>query len=232
MNMNRLQNVLDLVVNASRIGKYDSNVIGMAAEVIAEEVFGMIKAPRGTRDVDGHWYVDGLQHTVQVKAWSEDRVTRYRQGTYLRLKEDFLPDVLLCILVYCSKPGYEILYNGSPKSVGRVEKNRPSRVIRFGDMKTKNEIMSILRALGGEELVSSRVPRVSRLTDVSPVDENFKKPCSICGQSFGIDQFTYGNRSTNSYCKTCRKAVGEIYYRGGTEAANKFRQERRSKWRG
>ena len=52
--MTRLENGLDLVVRASQLGEYDSNVIGMAAEIIAEEEFGMVKTPRGRRDVSPH----------------------------------------------------------------------------------------------------------------------------------------------------------------------------------
>ncbi|MBK9527489.1 MAG: hypothetical protein IPO41_04035 [Acidobacteria bacterium] len=120
--MNRIDRALNLVVQAAELGEYDSNVIGMAAEVIAEVEFGMTKAARGSRDIDGTWFKDGRDHTVQVKAWSEGRVKKYRQFTYFRLKEQSLPDVLLCILVYSTKPGYEIIYNGEASAVGYVEK--------------------------------------------------------------------------------------------------------------
>lgn len=231
LKVSRIENALDIVVRAFQLGQYDSNVIGMAAEVIAEEEFGMKKSPRGTRDVDGHWYVNGCKQTVQVKAWSEDRVCTYKQFTYFRLREAALPDVLLCILVYCSKPGYEIIYKGSPLEVGYVEKNGRDRVIRFGDMMSADAITSILRGLGVEVPVRPRVRQDSPGIPVPPLDDDFRKLCSICGQSFGIDQFTYGNRSNNSYCKTCRNAVGEAYARGGSAAATRFREEMRGKWK-
>ena len=139
--------VLDIVVRSARLGNYDSNVIGMAAEIIAEEDFGMTKSPRGSRDVDGSLFRDGKNHTVQVKAWSESRIRRYRHGTFLRLKETALPDVLLCLLIYCSKPGYAVLYNGSPTLIGYVEKTRPSRAVRFDSMQTRDEIDLILDTL-------------------------------------------------------------------------------------
>ena len=223
--MSRLKNALDLVVNAAQLGNYDSNVIGMVAEVIAEEEFGMEKTPRGSRDVDGHWYSDGRKQKVQVKAWSEARVRKYKQFTYFRLREAALPDELLCILVYCSRPDYKIIYKGSPSAVGYVEKNGRDRVIRFGDLMSKDEIESLLGDLAAGESVNSQTLQIPL------ADDGFRKPCSICGQSFGIEQFTYGNRSTNSYCKTCRKAVGAAYARGGSEAANRFRQEMRSRWK-
>lgn len=143
----RVAEALDIVVRCSRLGEYDSNVIGMAAEIIAEEDFEMTKTPRGSRDVDGLLFLDGNEQTVQVKAWSESRIKRYRHGTFLRLNETALPDVLLCLLIYCSKPGYEVLYNGSPSMVGYVERTRPTRAIRFDSMLERDKIDLILAGL-------------------------------------------------------------------------------------
>ena len=61
-------------------------------------------------------------------------------------------------------------------------------------------------------------------------DSGFKV-CSICGTSFPLDEFTYGNRDNRSYCKTCDKAEKAAYAQGGTEAAKRFRDERRKHWR-
>lgn len=208
--MDRLKTALDIVVKASKLGDYDSNVIGLAAEIIAEEAFRMRKAPRGTRDVDGHWYKDGRNQTVQVKGWSENRILTYRRSTYFRLRENALPDVLLCLLVRSSKPGYEVLYNGCPKAVGRVEKDGTHRVIHFRDLKCTNEVLQILE----DTAIKSRL----------------KKRCSICGEVKAIKQFTYDKRNTNSYCIECRKAVAAEYSRGGAKAAQLFRQSMRSRW--
>ena len=226
LNMKRVEEALDIVVRAARLGEYDSNVIGMAAEVIAEVEFGMTKSPRGSRDVDGTWFIDGRQYTVQVKGWSEARVKRYKQFTYFRLKEQYLPDVLLCILVYCTKPCYEILYNGSPRAIGYVEKNGRERVIRFADMKSPEEVVAVLRRLGVKES-TARQPRPK----VSQVESGSRKMCSICGVSFPIEEFHYGNRVTNSYCKKCCKAHGEAYARGGRPATQIFRDAMRKKWK-
>jgi hypothetical protein len=223
--MNRIDEALDIVVRIATLGEYDSNVIGMAAEVIAEDEFGMTKALRGSRDVDGTWFVDGCHQKVQVKAWSEARVKKYRQFTYLRLKEDALPDVLLCILIYCSKPGYEIIYKGPPSAVGYVEKNGRSRVIRFSHMKTTEEVGSVLRSLGVED-----ARRHSRQNN--PQTEcGSRKSCAICGVSFPVEEFHYGNRLNNSYCKACRKAYSDAYVRGGITATRIFRDEMRRQWR-
>src|SRR5687767_209084 len=111
---NRVEEILDIVCRTCALGEYNHNIIGMAAEVIAEDVFGMTKVPRGSRDIDGTWMKDEQNRTVQVKAWSESRVKRYKNGTFLRLKEANLPDDLLVLLIKSSQPGYEIIYNGPP----------------------------------------------------------------------------------------------------------------------
>ena len=143
----RVSEVLDIVCRVCVLGEYDSNVIGMAAEVIAEDVFGMTKVPRGTRDIDGAWMRNGSNRTVQVKAWSEARIRKYKNGTFLRLKEKALPDDLLVLLIYSSKPEYEIIYNGPPHDIGKFEPLLGTRAIRFDVMRTKEEIASILSAL-------------------------------------------------------------------------------------
>lgn len=223
--MNRVKKALDMVVGAAELGKYDSNVIGMAAEIIAEEEFGMRKAKRGNKDVDGTWFKDDREHTVQVKAWSEDRVNAYKQFTYLRLREDSLPDVLICILVYSSKPDYEIIYNGSPRDVGYVEKNGRDRVIRFGHMRPSDEVASILERLGLRE------PVRTSSTGIAKIDSDGRKLCSICGVSFPIEEFEYGGRYSNSYCTACCKLHSQAYARGGSEATRRFREEMRKKWK-
>jgi hypothetical protein len=142
-NQSRVSEALEIVVRACALGEYDTNVIGMAAEIIAEDDFGMSKVARGTRDVDGSWMKDGLNRTVQVKAWSERRIRRYKRGTFLTLREVSLPDDLLLLLIYSSKPGYEILYNGPASNVGLVD-SRGIRVIKFSAVKTSEEIDQIL----------------------------------------------------------------------------------------
>ncbi len=109
----RVAKVLDIVALSSSLGNYDSNVIGMAAEIIAEEVFRMTKTLRGSKGIDGRWLRDGSDRSVQVKAWSERRIMRYKGGTLLRLNETLFPDDLLLLLIYSSQPTYEVLYCGS-----------------------------------------------------------------------------------------------------------------------
>ncbi len=145
--MNRVTEALDIVVRVAALGDYDSNVIGMAAEIIAEDIFGMTKASRGKKDIDGLWKTGEETRTVQVKAWSEARVKKYRAGTFLRVKEVSASDDLLVLLIYCSKPDYAVLYHGPTKAVGYIEPSGASRAIRFDTMKTRDEVQQILNTL-------------------------------------------------------------------------------------
>src|SRR5436190_960968 len=101
----------------------------MAAEIIAEDVYAMRRVQRGNRTIDGTWWEGADQRTVQVKAWSEARVKRYRHGTFFRIPVASAPDDLLVLLVYSSKAGYDVLYKGPTTNVGRIEKNGVNRVI-------------------------------------------------------------------------------------------------------
>jgi hypothetical protein len=53
-NMSRIAKALEIVKLAKQLGDYDCNVIGMAAEIIAEEEFGMSKAATGMKTIDGY----------------------------------------------------------------------------------------------------------------------------------------------------------------------------------
>src|SRR5437868_6917551 len=112
--MSRIAKALEIVKLAKELGDYDCNVIGMAAEIIAEDEFGMTKAPTGTKTIDGFWKGE----TVQVKGWSCSRVAKYKGGTFLRLPIENPPDNLLLILFYAHLSEYEILYSGKSEQVG------------------------------------------------------------------------------------------------------------------
>ena len=68
--MKRIPTALHIIRLASQLGDYDSNVVGMAAEIIAEDRFGMRRVLRGTRDIDGFYQEAEAQRSVQVKGWS------------------------------------------------------------------------------------------------------------------------------------------------------------------
>ena len=116
-NQNRVDEVLDLVRRADGLGEYDHNLIGMAGEIIAEDCFGMEKAPRGAKGIDGYWRKDGERRSVQVKAWSRDRLDRYGNRAMFRIKPDSTDD-LLVILVEANN--YQVLYSGPADAVGVI----------------------------------------------------------------------------------------------------------------
>jgi hypothetical protein len=61
--------------------------------------------------------------------------------------------------------------------------------------------------------------------------EPSRKACSICGKSFPLSEFSYGNREGRSYCMACSKAEKAAYAQGGVEAARQFREDMRAKWK-
>jgi hypothetical protein len=148
--MDRVMEVLDIVCRASKLGDYDSNVIGMAAEIIAEDIFKMTKMKRGSKAIDGYWFSDEARRTVQVKAWSEARVKRYRSGTFFRISEKDSPDDLMVLLIYSSKPKYEVLYKGTVQAIGKLENSSKygvRRVVRFDALRSKAEIEELLNKM-------------------------------------------------------------------------------------
>lgn len=116
--MNRIAEALDIVKRAKTLGDYDSNVIGMAAEVIAEERFGMLKTPTGTKNIDGYIIQNKKKTTVQVKSFSSSRVLRYKGGTFFRIPEKGSKK-LIVLLIYSHLAEYEILYNGDADTAGK-----------------------------------------------------------------------------------------------------------------
>lgn len=56
------------------------------------------------------------------------------------------------------------------------------------------------------------------------------KPCSICGCWYPIDEFDYGNKDNNSYCRTCCRE-NQSAYSLGVEAARKYRENKRATWK-
>lgn len=148
--MDRVLEVLDIVNRASKLGDYDSNVIGMAAEIIAEDIFKMTKVKRGSKTIDGYRFSGETRRTVQVKAWSEGRVKRYRSGTFFRISEGDAPDDLIVLLIYSSKPKYVLLYDGPARAIGRLEHSEKygiRRVIRFDTLRSGAEIEKLLNEM-------------------------------------------------------------------------------------
>jgi hypothetical protein len=132
--MGRVKAVLDLVRQADALGEYDHNLIGMAGEIIAEDDFGMEKAARGAKGIDGYWFRNGERRRVQVKAWSHSRLDRYGDRTMFRIKPDSTDD-LLVILVEANS--YQILYSGPADEVGVLApvNGVEYRMVQYKDMK-------------------------------------------------------------------------------------------------
>lgn len=146
----RVKEMLDIVRRVCALGEYDSNIIGMAGEIIAEDMYHMTKMSRGSKGIDGTWLCGTDKRTVQVKAWSEARVKRYRHGTFFRVDEIDQPDELLILLIYSSKIGYVELYKGPTKNIGRVEKGGLTRVIRFDSIKSPADIEQLISSISME----------------------------------------------------------------------------------
>jgi len=142
--MNRVRETLDIVNRVKALGDYDSNVIGMAAEIIAEDELGMIKTPAGTKNIDGYITENGNRHSVQVKAFSSGRILRYKGGAKFRIPENG-SDRLIVIIIYSNLAEYEILYNGSANSAGKKENNKNTRIVQLNSLKSQNEIDAILK---------------------------------------------------------------------------------------
>ena len=144
--MNRISEALDIVKRAKALGDYDSGVIGMAAEIIAEDKFGMIKASTGKKDIDGYWYKDDKKTSVQVKAFSSGRVSRYKGGTFFRVPVEG-SDFLIVIIIYSCEAKYDVLYNGKASEAGKIENNGTKRIVKLSALKTKEEIEAILKRI-------------------------------------------------------------------------------------
>jgi hypothetical protein len=74
---------------------------------------------------------------------------------------------------------------------------------------------------------SSTPPETENLTKHNPVSAPLGdgKACSICGKHHAYSEFSYGNRSNNSYCIKCNKGYGKAYAKGGSKEARKFREK-------
>jgi hypothetical protein len=132
--MDRITEALEIVKRAKALGDYDSNVIGMAAEIVAEERFGLVRTKSGSKDIDGHFTVNGELRSVQVKGWSNSRLNRYKGGAKITVKTAGIADYLLVIVFYASVAQYEVIYNGPMHRAGKIERSGVKRIILFKDL--------------------------------------------------------------------------------------------------
>lgn len=120
-SMDRISRALRIAKLAHSLGEYDTNVLGIVGEVIAEERFGMRKASKQSKDSDGHVLVDGVARSLQVKTLSSSRIAAYRGGAKFRVAHGVHPEYLLVLLVFPLFCTYEVLFYGPASSVGRAE---------------------------------------------------------------------------------------------------------------
>jgi hypothetical protein len=152
--LNRVTRALRIAKLAHSLGNYDTNVMGMAGEVIAEEIFGMAKAAKQSKDVDGHIMMDGAARSVQVKTMSCERLATYGGGAKFRVSEGSHPERLLVLIVFSQLGKYEVAYHGPTEAVGKVEVVRG--VLQRGVcvhhlfVGRPNELNSLLQACRGK----------------------------------------------------------------------------------
>jgi hypothetical protein len=54
------------------------------------------------------------------------------------------------------------------------------------------------------------------------------KICSVCGKWFPSDEYHYGQRGNNTYCRACRIGYSAAYNAGGKEATQKYLKDKRA----
>lgn len=93
--MSRLKKILELRKQLRELGNYDTSIAGAVGEVYAEEVLGMVKAPKGTKGIDG--YING--RAVQVK--TKEGKLRKDSAIYASIRhglENDIDDLVVIIL--------------------------------------------------------------------------------------------------------------------------------------
>lgn len=185
--MDRIAQALELVRLAKSLGQYDSNVIGMAAEIIAEERFGMSKAPPCTKAIDGYWYSGGATESVQVKGWSSARIQRYRANSFFRIDTAGGPDRLLVIAFFCRSAEYEVLYFGPTSAVGRLERNGRTRVVKLADLLDATRLDAVLSRADGEAEAAETVA-VERSRPTTPEDASSKSLPTLLARAVATTQ--------------------------------------------
>jgi len=152
--MNRVTRALRIAKLAHSLGDYDTNIMGMVGEVIAEEIFGMTKTLRQAKDIDGHVMIDGSARSVQVKTLSRERIASYGGGAQFRIAENSHPERLLVLIVFSQARKYEVAYNGPAALVGKVEivdgQQRRGICVHHLFAERRDELALLLQACRGD----------------------------------------------------------------------------------
>ena len=141
--MDRIAEALEIVRRAKALGDYDSNVIGMAAEIVAEERFGLKRTSSGSKDIDGHVVVDGVTRSVQVKGFSSGRIQRYQGGAKFAIHTSGCADMLLVLVFYAKIAEYEVVFYGPTRDVGKVSGCGTKRIVFLRDLATPKDVARI-----------------------------------------------------------------------------------------
>lgn len=143
----RVEIALKIVKLAHSLGSdYDSNVIGLAGEVIAEEFLGMKKAKRQSRDIDGHIETIEGRQSVQVKTLSSLRIRKHGGTVKVRVAASKELTRLAVILIFPERGEFAILYDGLTQNVGKIEivKGIERRGITVSELHSDSVVLSAL----------------------------------------------------------------------------------------
>jgi hypothetical protein len=123
LNSARVRNVLVIARQLRELCEsggepYDCNIIGIAGEIIAEELFAMKRATRQTRHIDGWIDINGVNRTIQVKSISSSRIRKHRGLVTFKISTSPSPEMLLVVVVLDKIGTFEIAYFGEANLVG------------------------------------------------------------------------------------------------------------------
>lgn len=102
--MSRLKKVMELRKQLKELGNYDTSISGAVGEIYAEEVLGMVKAPKGSKGIDGH--ING--RAVQVK--TKDGKERSDSAVYASVRQGLEKEIEDLVVVMIQ--GDEITHVG------------------------------------------------------------------------------------------------------------------------
>ncbi len=134
--MNRVKRVLRIHQLAHSLGVYDSSIVGMAGEVIAEQDFGMMRTKRQNPGFDGYVIVNGMSETMEVKSLSTSRLRQHGGKATFKVSKTSEPVHLLVLAIFEKQSKYEVLFHGRTSTVGNPSRTNKStrRAIRVEEL--------------------------------------------------------------------------------------------------
>jgi len=139
MIKNKLEKIFQVLQDLHALGAYDTNIAGAIGEIYAEEVLGLIKAPRGTKGYDGTIN----SRKVSVKTKEHDRTPKSRAYAQIEAKNFDLIDDLLLVFIHnnesCSHLGPFAL--AEIKHLGKTSAKRTSLRFYQKDLEAINQAL-------------------------------------------------------------------------------------------